>query len=147
MKATVTARDELESVTAEETIRGYDDENSDTAARLAALADATDCVYFEGGLLDAEGGVVRIEFVEAGTVFTDLSEVLPGFEVAAVEPLVFAPIPALEAAAERGDVDVGEVEDRAAVEIVDELRVEFRDEHGLSHDTDAAARVELRSVS
>lgn len=147
MKATVTARDELESVTAEETIRGYDGENTDTAARLAALADATDCVYFEGQLPDAEGGVVRVEFAEAGTVFTDLSEVLPGFEVAAVEPLVFAPSAALEAATERDDVNVGEMEERASVEIVDELRAEFRGEHGLSHDTDAAARVELRAVS
>ena len=146
MKATVTARDELVSVTAEETIRGYDGKNTDTAAGLAALADATDCVYFEGGLPDAEGGVVRVEFVEAGTVFTDLSEVLPGFQVAAVEPLVFAPMAALEAAAEHGDVDAGELEDRPGVEIVDELRDEFRDEHGFSHDTDAAARVELRST-
>ncbi|MFY4815014.1 hypothetical protein ACOJIV_20315 [Haloarcula sp. AONF1] len=146
MKATVTARDELESVTAEETVRGYDEENRDTGAWLAALADATDCVYFEGRLQDADGGVIRVEFVEATTVLADLAEVLPGFEVVAAEPLVFSPIAALEAAVERGDVDVDEVEQGATVEIVDELRAEFRDEHGLSRDTDTAARIELRSV-
>ena len=64
MKATVTARDELESVTAEETVRGYDEENRDTGAWLAALADATDCVYFEGRLQDTDGGVIRVEFVD-----------------------------------------------------------------------------------
>ncbi|MEZ3172432.1 hypothetical protein ABNG03_17720 [Halorubrum sp. RMP-47] len=47
---------------------------------------------------------------------------------------------------ERVDVDIDEVEGRAAVEIVDELRVEFRSEHGLSYDTDAAMRVELRTL-
>ena len=51
MTTTVTDRDDLELVSPEETLRGYeDDDDVDVAVSLAAIADATDCIYFEGAL-------------------------------------------------------------------------------------------------
>ena len=149
MTTKVTRREDLELVSKTETVDGYDPDTSDPAATLAAQADATDQVYFEGALPSGEGGVVRIEVEEVGAALAEIGDVLTGWHVTAVEPIVFSTETALEEARNRGRLVSREWEDLTESEkeeLLHNFRERFRKEYALSRNVDVAARIELTRV-
>lgn len=142
----VTETGELAPLTSEETIEGYLPENQNVAQSLAAHADATDCVYFEGALTDRQGGVVRVEVREPGSVMYGLTHVLPGYTVAGIEPLVFTPDGAIERAIRDGELDREEwdaMSEQRQEEFVERRRERFRETNRIQQPVDRALRIEL----
>ena len=146
MSNIVTNREELAPLTPEETIEGYTRANENVVQSLAAHADATDCVYFEGALIDRTGGVIRVEAFDVAAVMLDLAHVVPGYRVTGIEPLLFSIEEAVDDAIAEGKIAHGEwgaMSEADQEELLDELRRDFREENGIQQSVDEAMRIEL----
>lgn len=146
MAGSVTEREELAPLTSDETIEGYLPSNENVAKSLAAHADATGCIYFEGALTDRPGGVVRVEARDKDAIMLDLEHVLPGYTVVGMESLIFSPEAAIDRAVENGEITEGrwlEMSERDQEDFLKEKREQFREENGIQQSVDLAVRIEL----
>jgi len=119
------------------------------AKSLAAHADATDCIFFEGALTDQPGGVVRVEPIEIDAVIVDLPHVVPGYYASGIEPVFFTVEAAIEDAIRDGEPTEAEwvpMSEQQQEEFLEQQKQEFREQNNIQYEVDQAMRIELIAV-